>query len=251
MDQLKTGVIERLKENFPAHKFSKDKLSVIHRGRFANAILLRYRSDDFDMVIKDYSHCPPFIRQLAGRLFISREMKALDHLQNIEGIARQGYLLGRYTMAYPYVHGTPLSSLKKNRKKLPSSFFRQMEKMIWEMHRQDMVHLDLRNLGNILCGDDGRPYFLDFQSSLRLSAVPRKLQPLLRGADLSAVYKSWLALCEEPLPSQKQRFLEGFNKIRKLWIFRGYPLAKPKNRQPSLSPSFQMPESLETNIKTP
>lgn len=237
MNQLKTGVIERLRENFPDREFSIDRLAVIHRGRFANAILLRYRSNDFDMVIKDYSQRPLPVRQLAGPFFISREMKALALLRDIEGIGRQGYRLGHETMAYPYIRGVPLSSLKKDKEKLPAAFFRQMEKMIRAMHRRDLVHLDLRNLGNILCGDDGRPYFLDFQSSLRLSAVPGRLQPLLRGADLSAVYKAWLTLCEEPLPLHKHRFLVGFNRIRKFWIFRGYPLAKPKQSQPAPSPA--------------
>lgn len=226
MDQLKVAVTAALQRYFPSHVFLANKLTVLHQGRFANAILFHYRDEAYDLVIKDYSHCPPIIRQLAGRLFIAREAKTLKHLQGMPGVAPQSHKLNKLMLAYPYIEGTSLSTLRKRQQTLPPSFFRELESMVRQMHLRDIVHLDLRNLGNILCGADGRPYCIDFQSALRFSWLPRWLQPLMRGADLSGVYKGWLALCDTPLAPQKRRFLDSFNQVRKLWIFQGYPLTQ-------------------------
>ena len=38
--------------------------------------------------------------------------------------------------------------------------------MLKLMHSKNIVHLDLRNLGNILVGKDEYPYIIDFQSAI-------------------------------------------------------------------------------------
>lgn len=231
MNQLKSGVVTALREHLPSRVFSADKLTILHQGRFANAIIFRYRDDSQDIVIKDYSHCSPLIRHTIGRFFIIREAKALRRLQGMSGVTPKKLKLGKLMLAYSYIEGTPLTKLKNQHRKLSPDFFHDMEMMVREMHRRGVVHLDLRNLSNILYGHDGRPYFIDFQSSMRFWHFPKRLQALMRGADLSAVYKSWVALCDEQLAPQKQRFLEGFNEVRKLWVFKGYPLARSRGKE--------------------
>src|SRR5690606_2418709 len=157
-------------------------------GRFANAIVFRYRDDDYDLVIKDYSHCPAIVRKTVGRLFIAHEAKTLKRLQGIQGVAPQGYKLSDLMLAYPYTEGSSLSVLRRRGKRLPPAFFRELEGTVRQMHQRGVVHLDMRNLGNILCGQDGRPYLIDFQSALSFARLPRWLQPLLRATDLSGVY---------------------------------------------------------------
>lgn len=237
MDQLKISVVTALREYFPDRFFSTDKLTVLHQGRFANAIVFHYQDDDQSLVIKDYSHCPWVIKHTIGRFFIAREAKALKRLQGMSGVTLKNYKLSQLMLAYAYIEGVPLAVLKKQRKRLSPAFFHEMEKMVRKMHRRGVVHLDLRNLGNILYGKDGRPYFIDFQSSLRFSRLPRRLRTLMRGTDLSGVYKAWVALCDESLPSQKRRFLDGYNDVRKLWVFKGYPLSLSQREERELAPS--------------
>ena len=44
------------------------------------------------------------------------------------------------------------------------------------MHEKEIVHLDLRNLGNIIMGENGYPYIIDFQSCISTKYVPKKLK---------------------------------------------------------------------------
>lgn len=226
MDILKSRVLAALRRRFPDTLLSPDKLAVLHKGRFANAIVFRYRDQDLDLVIKDYSHCPWIVKQSIGRFFIGREYKNLSRLRETASVVSDSYRLTPLMLAYPYVEGVALKSLRTENVLLPTEFFRQMEAHVAEMHALNIVHLDLRNLGNVLCTEDGDCHFIDFQSAISLRWVPTRLHGVLKAADRSAVYKSWDLLGEEPLPEAKRRWLEAFNRIRKRWVFRGYPLSR-------------------------
>lgn len=226
MHTFKAKVVAALQSHLPSITLSTDNISVLHRGRFANAIVFRYRDENLDLVIKDYTHCPLIFRQTIGRLFISREHKNLQRLRGLGGVVGDSYRLSPIMLAYPYVKGRSLKQLRKKEEKLPIEFFTEMEQLVAGMHERGIVHLDLRNLGNVLCNNKGQPCFIDFQSAFAVKRAPRGLRQLLKDADLSAVYKSWNSLCDEPLSSERQAFLENFNKIRRFWVLRGYPLPK-------------------------
>src|SRR5690554_7326941 len=74
---FKAKAVAALQEQLPSHSLSPDNISVLHQGRFANAIVFRYQDEDLDLVIKDYSHCPAPLKQSIGRLFIKREHQNL------------------------------------------------------------------------------------------------------------------------------------------------------------------------------
>ena len=46
------------------------------------------------------------------------------------------------------------------------------------------------------------------------------------GADITGVYKCWVNRCREPLGEAREKYLEEFNKVRKLWVFKGYPITR-------------------------
>jgi len=192
-------VLDSLKLYFGVDSFTLNSLEVLHRGRYANAVVFRYQDGKHDLVIKDFTHSPWMIRLTLGRLFIAREERNLDRLKGIRGIAPYACRLGKWTLAYPYIEGASLKELGKRGERLPVTFFHELEQLVAEMHQRGVVHLDLRNSGNVLCGADGHPYLIDFQSALRGSLLPHGLHRLLRCADLTGVYKSWLALSDTPL----------------------------------------------------
>lgn len=230
MDALKSRVVAALQQQFGDRTLSTEYLSILHRGRFANAIVFRYRDASYDLVIKDYSHCPWLLRHTIGRLFIGREAKNLRRLGMLDAVVGASHRATPVMLVYPYVGGMPLKALFREQVALPASFFHQMEQQIHAMHQHNVVHLDLRNLGNVLCRRDAAPQFIDFQSAISLRRVPRRLHNVLKAADLSAVYKAWDALCEEPLPEASREALERFNRLRKGWILRGYPLSGTLNK---------------------
>lgn len=225
MHVFKAKVVAALQNHFPTLALSSEHLSVLHKGRFANAIVFRYQDENLDLVIKDYNHCPWILRNSIGRLFIGREHKNLQRLRGLSVVTGDSYRLSPIMLAYPYIEGRSLAELRKKKEKLPVAFFKKMERGVAEMHERGVVHLDLRNMGNILCTAEGEPHFIDFQSAFSVNRAPRRFRDLLKATDVSAVYKSWSTLCEEPLPSEQRKFLEDFNRMRRFWVLRGYPLA--------------------------
>ena len=223
---IENNLLAQLQQKFPEHSFVQHHLSVVHKGRFANAIVYRYKDDKFDLIVKDFSQSPWLIRKTFARLSVNQEYKGLSRLAQLDAVVNRYSRLSPIAVAYDYIKGTPLRSLIHEGKTLPVNFFKDLEHQVAKMHRQGIVHLDLRNMGNILCGSDGRPYIIDFQSTMSFSRFPRWLQRFMRGSDMSGVYKAWNKLSDKPLPDAKQNYLTRFNHVRKRWIFKGYPIQR-------------------------
>jgi hypothetical protein len=83
---------------------------------------------------------------------------------------------GPVTYAHHYVEGT---TLDRHAGRVSDSFFADLERIIGGLHALGMAYVDLGKDENVIVGEDGRPYLIDFQISVRL---PRsKLARLLLG----------------------------------------------------------------------
>jgi RIO-like serine/threonine protein kinase len=217
-------IIKLLKNKLNNKDIDAKNIKLLNKGRFANAYVFRYSDNTNDLTIKDFYHCPWPLRITFGRIMAKMEYNTIKRLEDIPGITPEAYLLGKYTVSFSYIKGEPLKEIQKKGILLPKIFFIKMEKMVRKMHRRNLVHLDLRNLGNVICGDDGNPYIIDFQSSLGTKYIPKKMRKILEDSDISGVYKCWKSTCKEELDPEKENILENFNNIRKIWIFRGYQI---------------------------
>lgn len=225
------NVLISLQQQFPGLRFHPENLSVLRdTGHCANAVVLRYKDSNIDLVIKDFARCNWLLRKTFARFIIAHEAGALNRLAGISGIAPHCYRLGESMLAYPFIEGTPLNRIKRSDQRLPRQFFTDFETLVSRIHQQGVVHLDLRNLGNVLVGPDGKPQCIDFQSAIGFRSFPAGLRRFMQGSDISGIYKAWKILCEEPLPAEKEAFLDEYNQLRKRWIFRGYPVARLKKR---------------------
>ncbi len=219
----------RMETPFSRKEFLSGEYKTLSRGRWANADLYLYRHGQIDWVIKDFSACPFLVRRTWGRLMVKREYAALSRLNGIPGIPGDPFLLDEDAVCYRY---TPGKTLRKTPAEFISdSYFYRLEALVKMMHARHIVHLDIRNRGNILVGWNGEPVLLDFQSSLDLDRVPRFLHKLLKEIDLSGVYKSWQSKQPESLDSARTARLCAMEKKRFLWIFKGYPLGTRRDRR--------------------
>ncbi|WP_300331448.1 RIO1 family regulatory kinase/ATPase [Fusobacterium sp.] len=231
--------ILKIKKNLQkmlSSKFHKNidlnNLKIMNEGEYLNAAVFRYYDGELDLTIKDFSTTPWIIKNTLGRLFVLREGSALKKLSTNPSITKNVIFLSDYTLAFNFIEGKPLKKIKD--KTIPKEFFVTLEKNIMAIHKKDIVHLDLRNLGNIIMGNDGLPYIIDFQSYLSIKYLPNKLKNILKGADITGVYKCWERKCSEPLDQKRKNYFEEFKKIRKIWIFKGYPLKRLKEKIKSL-----------------
>ncbi|OAM88322.1 hypothetical protein OH491_05700 [Termitidicoccus mucosus] len=228
-------IIILLNARYAGERFSVGNLKLLRAGRYGNAHVYRYRDARHDLVVKDFSHCPWWFRWTLGRFYVQRECLMLTMLEGVPGVAGNCRKLGPYMVSYDFIEGETLTDRMKRNATLPASFFVQWYELTKTMHKRGVVHLDTRNLSNVLCSPEGQPCVIDFQSALRLRFWPGFIRRIMVNTDVSAVCKGWLRLCSKPPPPELIVFYERFTRWRKFWIFKGYPLRKLKanwkNRQ--------------------
>ncbi len=126
-----------------------------------------------------------------GRRLAEREHRALTRLACLPQVPRPlgaVYANGRRlrnAVARAFIAGHPLG---KN-ERVNQDFFASLRAALRAMHRRGIAYVDLHKRENIVVGDDGRPYLVDFQISFdathpRLNWVPSFLFDQLCIGDL-------------------------------------------------------------------
>jgi RIO-like serine/threonine protein kinase len=192
----------------------------LSRGRFANADVRLVELHQKKWIVKDFSACSPVIRQTIGRWMVNRELYALQLLSDLPGVPQEAYRLDEWALAYRFIDGTPIADLAGN--DIPRHFFVAYEKLVTDMHRYGIVHLDLRNSGNIIKDAQGNPVMIDFQSWAFIPTWLPFLAQLLRKIDLSGVYKLWNNRLPGTMGHHREQLLASINRVRKGWIFSRY-----------------------------
>lgn len=88
----------------------------------------------------------------------------LQELPNIPRLLGPVYVegkLARYAVARGYIMGHPIRS----REVLPQAFFEKLQGILHEVHARQIAYMDLHKRENVIVGDDGEPYLIDFQVS--------------------------------------------------------------------------------------
>lgn len=223
--KVKNKITEMLKKHYPSYEIKEEYITLLNEGQFANAAVFRYNDNvNLDITIKDFSGSPWFVRAVFGRIFVNIEGHSMLKLENNPSVTKNIKFLSPWTLSFDFIQGDALKKFKKG--EIPKEFFIQLEKNVIEMHEKNIVHLDLRNLGNIIMGKDNYPYIIDFQSCISTKHLPQKLREILRNVDISGVYKCWKNRCAEPLDEERENFLNEFKRVRKFWVLRGYPLQR-------------------------
>jgi hypothetical protein len=102
-----------------------------------------------------------------GHWLARHERVLLERLQDLPNIPR---VLGsvvvdgevaRHAVARGYILGHPM----KTNEKLPLTFFEKLRSILKQVHARRIAYMDLHKRENIIVGDDGSPYLIDFQVS--------------------------------------------------------------------------------------
>lgn len=108
----------------------------------------------------------------SGRFLCRREARFYKKLQDLPNIPRMIGFVGDTGFVHEYVKGHPLSAHSS----APDGFFAQLTDLLAELHRRGIAYVDTNKPENILLGDDGRPYLIDFQISWDHRFMLRRFQ---------------------------------------------------------------------------
>lgn len=195
---------------------------IIKRGSYANADLILFGN----RIKKTFIRKPWWIKYTVGKAFIMREYRlynAMKHIPHLNMNCRRSH----HSITIDYIHGMTLEAYANKGLKLPQQALINFENDIKLIHKLGYAHLDLRNAKNVIIDTNGRLHIIDFQSGTRIRWwYPRFLRNFMQAMDLTAVSKFWPRVCDAPMSAERIAYFEKYNRYRKIWIFKGYPLQK-------------------------
>lgn len=119
----------------------------------------------------------PIPMRWLGRFLARNESSALLKLQDtghVPILLKEVVASGEShpnAIARVFIEGHPLG----HREAVPEAFFPTLNSLLKTMHQRKMAYVDLHKRENVLVGDDGQPYLIDFQ----ISFVPSRLLRVL------------------------------------------------------------------------
>ena len=129
------------------------------------AATARYANHDARIVLKIGRQAPFLGIPLGwiGRLHAIHETALYGALQDLPVVPAFIGRYGAHGFAHEYIEGHHMTKGEH----VPDDFFDRLREALQEIHRRDMAYVDLEKCENVLVGDDGRPYLIDFQISWR------------------------------------------------------------------------------------
>ncbi|MFQ5806035.1 MAG: hypothetical protein ACE5I3_06260 [Phycisphaerae bacterium] len=110
-----------------------------------------------------------------GALLTRREVRLYVLLQGMPGVPQLIGTVGKHGFLHEFVPGHPL----ERDEHVSDTFFDELLTLIEGLHVRHIAYVDLNKRENVLAGDDGKPYLIDFQIALYLPPVGwRRLPPI-------------------------------------------------------------------------
>lgn len=112
------------------------------------------------IAVKDFRYSSSAFRTFVARILIRREYGALMKLKGVKGVPQIIKRIDAYAIAMQHVPHLDFGKMAPN--DLKDDFYIHLRESVDMMHERGVTHCDLRTFGNVLAGEDGMPYIVDF-----------------------------------------------------------------------------------------
>ena len=195
--------------------------TVVKKGPWGKADILRLTCDGGDAILKDFSAKSAPVRWL-GKRQLRRERRALGQLAGVDGVPAILGDLPPHGLFLQPMKGEAITRWRRRPHPEIGTMLDRLEVLVDRIHARGVAHLDLRKRDNILVAPDGTPSVIDFNASVLFrpgSLGARLVFPMLRAVDRSALLKWKALLLPEQLTPEERRRHRRMSRIRRLWIF--------------------------------
>jgi len=116
-------------------------------------------------VVKDFSVNGFLYRNTAGRFLVWREKTAYEKLEGIKGVPIFYRSINGLAIVMEEIRGKNLKDVHKTTG-IPEKFYADLYDLLNTIHEAGLAHCDLKRAPNIIAGDDGMPYIVDWSASI-------------------------------------------------------------------------------------
>ena len=142
-----------------------ETIKIIRRLSNTRPIVWQTELNGKKLIIKDFRKNSFFFRNTIGRFLVWREAKAYRKLSGIKGVPKLYGTIDGLALILEKIPGRSLGKIKKG-DILPKAFFDALENTVSQFHKMGIVHCDLKKASNIILGEDGLPYIIDWGASI-------------------------------------------------------------------------------------
>lgn len=144
-----------------------------------------------------------------GRWLCRREVRFYRLLQGVRGVPRLIGTLGPTGFIHEHIPGAPLSKHSV----VADAFFDRLLTLMAEVHARGIAYVDTNKPQNILLGDDGEPWLIDFQISfdpreIGLNPLSRALLRRMQREDVYHLLKHKRRLRPDQLTEEERGIVE-------------------------------------------
>jgi tRNA A-37 threonylcarbamoyl transferase component Bud32 len=196
-------------------------VTVVKKGPWGKADILRLTYDGGEAILKDFSAKSAPVRWL-GRRQLRSERRALDRLAGLAGVPAVLGALPPYGLFLQPMRGEAITRWRRRPRPEIAPMLERLAALVGSIHARGVAHLDLRKRDNILVAADGTPSVIDFNASLAFrpgSTAARMFLPVLRAVDRAALLKWKAFLLPDALTPAERRRHRRMSLLRRLWIF--------------------------------
>jgi len=170
------------------------------------------------LIVKDFRRSDRLFRVLVGPILIRRELGALRKLAGVKGVPQIVGGIDRHALAMEHIPGRSLDAVERGT--LNGGFYERLREVIDAIHSRGVAHCDLRSRGNVMLGEDGQPYIVDFAACVFRG---RGINPLIRW-----VFNQFVLADRNAVLLVKQRVSpELLTEEDKAALARGLPFERP------------------------
>lgn len=143
----------------------KQQCGVLREPSSTRPILRVTEENGIRAVVKDFSLNGFLFRNTIGRFLIWRESNAYRRLRGIKGIPAFYRNIDGLALVIEKIEGRDIESAEKE-SGLSEDFLSELRALVDNIHKRGLAHCDLKRMPNIISGDDGKPYIVDWSASI-------------------------------------------------------------------------------------